>query len=66
VAAEVCPKQAIPQGFQTGFITWSYHRYEYVQLEEYLNFRHIDRMNQDIAKQPNLTGKTVFSPARQS
>jgi hypothetical protein len=35
-------------------------------LEEYLDFRHIAAMNQDIAKQPNFTGKTVFSPARQS
>jgi hypothetical protein len=47
-------------------ITYGYHRYEYIRLEEYLDFRHIASMNQNIAKPPNLTGRTMFSPARQS
>jgi len=35
-------------------------------LEEEEDFLHIPSMKQDIAKQPSLLGKTVFSPAQRS
>jgi len=44
----------------------SYYHYELMPLEEFDDFRHNTPMKQDIAKQPNLLGKTVFSPVQRS